>query len=664
MFLHRGPLVHLHVTYPTGRTHRPAFVTVVVLAYAAALYDGIVGSPWVTGALALLVAGAAVHLYVRTSGPARKAGGPALAAALAFAVVLALSSANVLLELRSDTALALTYDAVVCAIALGLTADLLFGRWTEATVADLVSQLSPNTDATGLQAALRRTLDDPDLVLGYWADDRAAYVDDEGRPLDLTTVQGQVVTEVQDDGRPAAVLVHSASVSEDIGLLEGAVAVARLSLGNARMRLEADGRAAQLADARRRLVEVADEQRRTLSAELADGADRHLVAVGRHLADIGRVEDPALRDMLATLQEETRQARVEVRELLAGIRPLSLETGGLTVALAELADRTPLSVEVRSDVGRLSPAVEAAVYFVCAEALTNAAKHAAAQRVAIGVTREQDGVVVVVADDGHGGADPAGSGLRGLIDRVNPSAGPSWSRRRRGAGLVSRPAWTGARVRRDEGRGRRRLDDRPRGSGPTARRRRVRRGGDRGQCRRPAPVRRRDHSGRGRRGHSHAADPDRRGNHRRHRDPGAHPGIGVLVLSAHLETHYAMRLIADSPEHIGYLLKDRVADMAVLVDALGRLVDGECVVDPTIVARLMRRRRDTGPLDRLTAREREVLGLMAEGRSNSAIADELVLGAKTVEAHVRQILQKLDLEQSPDDHRRVLAVLQYLQAAG
>ena len=107
-----------------------------------------------------------------------------------------------------------------------------------------------------------------------------------------------------------------------------------------------------------------------------------------------------------------------------------------------------------------------------------------------------------------------------------------------------------------------------------------------------------------------------------------HPGTAVLVLSAHLETHYAMRLMADTPHHVGYLLKDRVTDMSVLVDALHRLVDGECVVDPAIVARLMLRPRATDPLGGLTEREREVLGLMAEGRSNSAIADRLSLGCQ------------------------------------
>ena len=122
-------------------------------------------------------------------------------------------------------------------------------------------------------------------------------------------------------------------------------------------------------------------------------------------------------------------------------------------------------------------------------------------------------------------------------------------------------------------------------------------------------------------------------------------------------------MLTEAPEHAGYLLKDRVSDVAVLVDALRRVVEGECVVDPTIVQRLMRPRTTTSALDRLTPREREVLTLMAEGRSNAAIAARLGVGDRTLEAHIRQVLIKLGLEPSPDDHRRVLAVLQYLQEA-
>jgi DNA-binding NarL/FixJ family response regulator len=140
-----------------------------------------------------------------------------------------------------------------------------------------------------------------------------------------------------------------------------------------------------------------------------------------------------------------------------------------------------------------------------------------------------------------------------------------------------------------------------------------------------------------------------------------HVGVGVLVLSHHVESTYAMRLLEEHPERSGYLLKERVSDLAVLVDALERIHDGECVLDPTIVARLVGRAREESPLDELTGREREVLSLMAEGHSNDAICRKLFLSPKTVETHVRHILLKLGIGETPDYHRRVLAVLAYLR---
>ena len=139
------------------------------------------------------------------------------------------------------------------------------------------------------------------------------------------------------------------------------------------------------------------------------------------------------------------------------------------------------------------------------------------------------------------------------------------------------------------------------------------------------------------------------------------PDIAVLVLSQYVEPSYALRLLNEHPAKVGYLLKERVFSGAVLADALTRLCDGETVVDPTIVARLFNRNRSHHPINTLSAREREVLGLVAEGCSNKAIAEKLIIAERTVEAHVTQIFLKLDVDTSPDSHRRVLAVLHYLR---
>jgi DNA-binding NarL/FixJ family response regulator len=140
-----------------------------------------------------------------------------------------------------------------------------------------------------------------------------------------------------------------------------------------------------------------------------------------------------------------------------------------------------------------------------------------------------------------------------------------------------------------------------------------------------------------------------------------HPGIGVLVLSQYIEPAYAMELLADNAEGVGYLLKDRVSDVNEFADAVRRVADGGSALDPAIVSQLVGRRRSDDPLGELTAREREVLGLMAEGRSNQGIAQRLVVTERAVEKHVTSIFSKLKLPAATADHRRVLAVLAYLR---
>ena len=141
-----------------------------------------------------------------------------------------------------------------------------------------------------------------------------------------------------------------------------------------------------------------------------------------------------------------------------------------------------------------------------------------------------------------------------------------------------------------------------------------------------------------------------------------HPSVGVLVLSQYLEPSYALRLIEEHPEQVGYLLKDRVFEASALAEAVRRVHEGETVVDPTIVSRLFGRRRRQNPVANLSPREREVLSLVAEGLSNKAIAGRLFVTERTVEAHVTQIFLKLDLAESSDSHRRVLAVLTFLRS--
>jgi DNA-binding NarL/FixJ family response regulator len=140
------------------------------------------------------------------------------------------------------------------------------------------------------------------------------------------------------------------------------------------------------------------------------------------------------------------------------------------------------------------------------------------------------------------------------------------------------------------------------------------------------------------------------------------PGTGVLVLSQYVEEGYAVDLLSEGGDGVGYLLKDRVADVKLFIDAVSRVADGGSALDPEVVSHMLRRKRADDPLEELTPREREVLGLMAEGRSNRAVAEALVVTERAVEKHVTSIFGKLRLTASPEDHRRVLAVLTYLRA--
>ena len=438
VFLHRGPLVHLHISYPTGRIRRPLAIVTVVCAYLVSVVEALAADPWVTLSIAVLVAVAAGDIFARTSGPARKAGGPALGAALTFASVLALSAVNQLLLWQSDRLVLLVYDLAICVVALLLAADLQLGRWTEATVADFVTQLGARPDAGTLTLAVQHALGDPTATIGFWLPDQRRYIDDRGAPFDPPTDRAdRAMIKVDDHGQPAAILIHDATAARDQQLITDVTTALRIALGNARLRASVRAGVEELGRARRRLVEAADAQRRKLESDLAAGPRRRLSELTRLLEHAEAQTDDGVRDQFRAALAEVAAAETELKALADGIRPAVLESTGLAAALPLLvgfARPTRVSVDVAP--ARLPPAVEGAIYFVCAEALTNLAKHARASEASVIVTVEQRNVVARIADDGCGGADPDGHGLRGLRDRVEALDGRLTVRDRSGGGTL------------------------------------------------------------------------------------------------------------------------------------------------------------------------------------------------------------------------------------
>ena len=320
------------------------------------------------------------------------------------------------LDLDADVPVAIVYDFVVALVALGLGADLWQAARTGDAVTDLVTGLSASgSGGRGLEAQLSRVLGDPGLRIGYWSAHRTRFVDEGGHDLDAE--EGQASTAITDHGRPLAMLLHDPALSHDPGLLEAAGAAVRLTAANAGMRREAEERVNALSEARRRIVEAADVEGLALSRRLDEGPQERLRDIARALNEMERAGAQDAPTAQA-VQRELDEAGHELRELAHGVRPQALRDGGLAQAIPQLAAGCPVPTQVTTAVGRLDPTVEAGVYFFCAEGLANAAKHASAHSVRVTVRAGPGHVVADVADDGVGGADPEGSGLRGLSDRI------------------------------------------------------------------------------------------------------------------------------------------------------------------------------------------------------------------------------------------------------
>jgi signal transduction histidine kinase len=284
--------------------------------------------------------------------------------------------------------------------------------------------LAPRTIPSGpVREMLAASLGDHSVTIAYWLPEREVFVDELGRPVHMPEPgSGMTWTAVERDGRRVAAIVHDAALDTSRELVTAAAAASSLAIDNERLKADLRARLEELRVSRLRIVEAADAARRRLERDLHDGAQQQLVGLALELRLLRRrVGDPELEALVDELGNRLNLALNELRELARGIHPAILTARGLAPAIGALADRVPVPVEVEIAVDeRYPPAVEAAAYFLVAEALTNVAKYAQATLAQVELHRAGHELVVTVVDDGIGGADmEAGSGLRGLQDRLS-----------------------------------------------------------------------------------------------------------------------------------------------------------------------------------------------------------------------------------------------------
>jgi len=444
-----GALVHMLVAFPAGRVAPGLERRVVMLGWAATgglsplsllVYDAaddcddcpanvllVWDSATLTDALqvlgaiifVVLLAGLAVVLVRRwrSFGPVqRRALSPVLWTGCTVAIVALLTVLTVPV-VGDDVAEVLDLVLIACITAVPF-AFLIGLMRSSLSRAGAVSALFERVGGVSARDALAEALGDETLTLAYWLPDQARYVDAEGH----TVVLEGAVTEIERDGAPIAAIVHDPALLEERELVRTAGAAAALALENERLAAEVRAQYDDLRAASARLVAAGDRARRQIERDLHDGAQQRLVSLSVTLNLARKHAEPGSRTavLLDSAMKELTAGLAELRELARGIHPAVLTERGLDPALRGLAARAPLPVSVSANVEcRLAPAVEAAVYFVVMEALTNVAKYASASAAEVTVDQVNGHVVIGVHDDGVGGADPsAGTGLAGLADRV------------------------------------------------------------------------------------------------------------------------------------------------------------------------------------------------------------------------------------------------------
>ena len=353
-----------------------------------------------------------------TRGVARRSQGPLLAAAAVAALVgLAWLCRVIAIDGEAPTFETIARATFVC-LPLAVFAEILWSRVRRPLGSDLVVELRTQTAGT-MRDRLARALGDPTLEVAYRIEG-GRFVDTSGRPVELPLGADRAATFLTADGEAMATLIHDPALLDEPGLVESVRATAGLVLENERLAAEVRSQLAEVRASRGRIVAAGDAERRRIEGDLHDGAQQRLVTLSVALGLEAARLDPEAAAPLLRAQDEVEAAIGELRELARGIHPTLLRDEGLQAGVEALARRVPLPVEVRGAVGgRLPDPVELAAYFVVAEALTNAVKHASASRVSVALEQQSGLLRVTVEDDGCGGARvTAGSGLAGLRDRL------------------------------------------------------------------------------------------------------------------------------------------------------------------------------------------------------------------------------------------------------
>jgi signal transduction histidine kinase len=388
----------------------------------AALANAVDGVQRIMAIAALSVLSAVlVRRWVHASRPLRRVLHPVLAGAAAvvlFALVILLDK----LGGRTDL-LDAGFRVVFAAVPVVFLGGVLHARLARSAIGDLLVELPAAGAHAALRDALARAVRDPSLAVAYWVPEYGGYVDVDGRAVELAAeADGRVATLVERDGVRVAALIHDASLRDEPELVGAVCAAAGIALENERLQADLRARLEELKGSRSRIVEAGDAARRRLERDLHDGAQQRLVSMSIALRLVASRLEPDSEEerLLSASRTELAASLAELRQLASGLHPAVLSDYGLSVALEALAARAPLPVRLVVKLDARPPApVEVAAYYLVAEGLTNVAKYACASAATVDVARVNGRLVVEVADDGVGGADPGGgSGLRGLADRV------------------------------------------------------------------------------------------------------------------------------------------------------------------------------------------------------------------------------------------------------